>query len=147
MTSLIFIRNLYNCDVVCIYWTVYLFRIHYHSIESYWIVLSKYLKKNVASIPFIFCWRKHILLMINQKKFLIDCHNLLKNNPINTKMSQDLFHLFFWKFGYVMSNGIEDVTWSIFPEIDEKLLMSAQLSHERCSNAYYLKAATSVLSN
>ena len=85
--------------------------------------------------------------MINQKKFLIDCHNLLKNNPINTKMSQDLFHLFFWKFGYVMSNGIEDVTWSIFPEIDEKLLMSAQLSHERCSNAYYLKAATSVLSN
>ena len=43
--------------------------------------------------------------------------------------------------------GLNDITWSIFPEIDEKLLMSAKISHERCSNAYYLKTATSVLSN
>ena len=63
MTSLVFIRNFGNYTFVCIYWTVYCLRINYHSFESYWVVLSKY-QKIMASLPFIFSWRKHIFLVI-----------------------------------------------------------------------------------
>ena len=81
-----------NYSSVCIYWTASCLRIHFYSFESYWVVLSKY-EKIMASLPFIFCCCKHIFLMIIQKEFcfLFDCHNLLKNNPINTNRSQDLF--------------------------------------------------------
>ena len=114
ITSLIFIQNLSNCNFVCIYWTVYCPRIHYHLFESYWVVLSKYLEI-MTSLTFIFCWHEHFFLIIIQREiFLFDCHNLLKNNLINTKMSQDLFqdalniyYLFFSKSGYVTSNEIE----------------------------------------
>ena len=74
-----------------IYRTVYCRRIHYHSFESCWVFLSKY-QKIMASLPFTFCWRKQILLTLIQNFFfLFDCHNVLKNSLINTKMSQDLF--------------------------------------------------------
>ena len=65
MTPLIFIQNFGNYSFVCNYWTVYDLRIHCHLFECYWVALSKY-QKVMASLPFIFCWRKHIFLMIIQ---------------------------------------------------------------------------------
>ena len=64
-TSLIFVQNCGNCSFVCIYWTVYCLRMHYHSFEGYWVVILKY-QKVMASQPFIFRWRNHIFLMIIQ---------------------------------------------------------------------------------
>ena len=63
MTSLIFIQNFGDYSFVCIYWTVYFLRIHYHSFESYLVVLSKN-QKIMASFPFIFCWSKPNFLII-----------------------------------------------------------------------------------
>ena len=54
----IFILLLYSI-IYCLYYL----RTHYHLFESYWVVLLKY-QKTVASLPFIFCRRKHIFLMI-----------------------------------------------------------------------------------
>ena len=120
-TSLIFIQNFVNYSFVCIYWTVHCPRIHYDSFENYWIVFSKY-KKLMVSLPFIFCWRKHCFLMIIKNNFfLFDCHKLVKNNPINTKMSQDLFEhtmnisypFLFEKTGNVSKN----ITWKVFKRV------------------------------
>ena len=63
-----FYSNLGNYSFLCIHWTAYFLRIHYHSFKSYWIVLSKN-QKAMASLPFIFYWRKHIFLMAIQKYF------------------------------------------------------------------------------
>ena len=75
--------------------------------------------------------------MIIQKWFFVfDCLNLLKNNPIKTKMSQELFqytlnifYLLFWKSGYKMSNGIEWRHMTYF-------------SWNRCDNADVSKSIT-----
>ena len=40
-------------------------RIHYHLFGSYWVVLSKH-QNVMASLPFAFCWSKHIFLIIIQ---------------------------------------------------------------------------------
>ena len=46
-------------------------------------------------MAFSFCRRKNIFLKIIQKEFFFGCHKLLKNNPINTKVDEDLFIVFF----------------------------------------------------
>ena len=81
-------------------------------------------------------------MIIQKEFFLFDCFNLLKNNPINRKMSQDLFHHTLKNFLSFLKNlamwrqmGLNDAAWLIFSEINEKLLTSAKLSHEKCSNA------------
>ena len=63
MMALIFIQNFGNYSFVWNCWTVYCLRIHYHLFESDWVVLSKY-QKIMGSLQFIFCWSKHVFLMI-----------------------------------------------------------------------------------
>ena len=68
--SLIF-SNFGNYSFVCNYCTVCGLRINYHFFERYLVVHSKN-QKIMALLPFIFCWRKYIFLMIIQifiKKF------------------------------------------------------------------------------
>ena len=139
-----FYSNLGNYSFVRIYWTAYCLRIHYHSFKSYWIVPSLY-QKAMASLPFIFSGRKHIFLMAIQKKnfffhlVVITYSKIIQSMQKSVRTCSDIlwtFPISFWKSSYVTSHGIEwDTTWGIFPEIDEKMLTSPKISHERCSNA------------
>ena len=54
-----------NYSFVCIEETIHCLRIHYDSFESYSVVCPKY-EKIMLSFPLIFCWNKHIFLMIIQ---------------------------------------------------------------------------------
>ena len=99
-------------------------------------------------LSFIFCWRKHYFCIIIQifltkqfffniwtadnlnivdpsfRSFLRDLQidNILLPNKYTNKVEWD-------------SKGLNDAIWRIFPEIDEKLLMSAKISDERWSKA------------
>ena len=153
ITSLFCLRQqkLWRYSFVFNYWTVYCLRIHCHLFESYWIVLSKY-QKIMVSLQFIFCWRKHVFLMIIQiftnKHFssnfwTADLLNMVdpsffsalrKLHTDNTLVGNEYTKNITW--GWM---GLNDATWGIFPKIDETILTSAKISHERWSNALYLK--------
>ena len=91
----------------------------FQNIKNYGVILQ-----------FIFCWRKHIFLMIIQ--IFTEKHfssNFWTANPQN--MSDPHF-LAFWEIYILITHcwptknvkwnwmGLNDVTWLIFPEIDEK---------------------------
>ena len=106
MTSLIFIQNFGNYSFVCICWTNYCLRINCHSFESYWVVLPKYWKIMV-SLPFVFCWRKHILSVIIQ--IFTKTHfssNFWTAHPLNILTPHSLAFWEIYKYN--------DATWCIF---------------------------------
>ena len=113
MTSQIFIQNFGNYSFVYIYWTDYCFRIHYHSFESYWVVLCA-IKKIWRDYHFFL----HKFLVFWEIQILIT-HLWLISMP---------------KIKWVWM-GLNDALWHIFPEIDEKLLTSEQISQKKWSNA------------
>ena len=138
MTSLIFIQNFGNYSFVSIYWTVYCLRIRYHLFESYRIVLSKH-RKNIALLPFIFCWLKHISLIIIQifnetqfssKFWTTDFLNIVDSSFFS--FSRDLYtDNLFMANNYTRNinldlMGLNNATWHIFLKIDEKLLALAK---------------------
>ena len=131
ITWLTFIQNFGNYSFVCIYWTVYCLRIHYHSSESYWVVLSKY-QKNMAPLPFIFCRRKHIFLMIIQtftEKYF--SANLWTADSLNIV---DLPFFSFMRYLHtgnplVANKYNKNIKWGwirLNDEVDENLLKSAK---------------------
>ena len=63
LASNLLASNLLKILAVCIYWSVCCLRIHL--LESYWAVLSNY-PKIMVSLSYIFCWGKHIFLIIIQ---------------------------------------------------------------------------------
>ena len=113
LTWLTFIQNLGNYSFVCIHWTVYCVRIHYHLLESYWVVLLEW-QKFMVSLQFIFCWRKHFCLMIIQKDFFyliaITYWKLIPSAQKWVMTCSNIpwtFSIFFKKSGYVTSDCIE----------------------------------------
>ena len=91
----------------------------------------------MVSLAFIFCWRKHIFLLIIQKEpFLYDSHNLLKKIQSTqkwvktcSKITLNVSYLFLENLAMWRQMGLNDNRSVIFPEIDEKLLASAKPSH------------------
>ena len=139
--SLIFL-NFGNYSFVCNYCTVCGLRINYDFFERYLVVLSKN-QKIMALLPFIFCWRKYIFLMIIQifiKTFFPLIFFLIPWAWLTLHFlafGEIYIQIIYWwpskytkniKWGWM---GLNDTTWRIFPEIDQKLSTSVKISHER----------------
>ena len=93
----------------------------------------------MVPLAFIFCWRKHIFLLIIQKEpFLFDSHNLLRKNQSTqkwvktcSKITLNVSYIFLENLTMWRQIWLNDDTSLIFPEIEEKLLASAVTFHER----------------
>ena len=144
MTSLIFIQNFDNYSFVCIYWTVYCLRIytthlkaidlflqnikslwrHNHSfspdvsIFSYLMIVQILTEKHFSSN----FWTADPLNMVDPSFFSFLKYLHTDNTLVASKYTKNI------KWGWMW---LSDATWRIFPEIDEKLLASAKILHER----------------